>query len=64
MKNSNRKLTVLKSHLNKDNLVKTLAKKPKILVLYCHGEFTNSTNYLTEFWFEESGKGIYSPSMA
>ena len=37
--NSNSKqFNVLKSHLNHSTLRKTLDLKPKILVLYCHGD--------------------------
>jgi nickel-dependent lactate racemase len=42
---------VLKSHLNHQTLQRTLGKKPKILVINCHGGIDHKTD-ATTFWFE------------
>ena len=43
--------TVLKSHLNHKTLMNALAKRPKILVIYCHGGNEKKSGE-TAFWFE------------
>ena len=42
---------VLKSHLNHKTLQRTLGRKPKILVINCHGGIDHKTD-TTNFWFE------------
>lgn len=42
----------MKSHLNHRILSRVLAKKPKILVINCHGG-VDYTKKSTQFWFED-----------
>lgn len=47
-----KKYEVLKSHLNHQTLQHTLLKKPKILVINCHGGINHKYD-ATNFWFED-----------
>ena len=38
LRNHKKQFNVLKSHLNHSTLIDTLNKRPKILVLNCHGQ--------------------------
>ena len=50
LKSHGKEFNVLKSHLNHAKLIDTLNKKPKILVLNCHGEIEGKFSY---FLFEK-----------
>ena len=43
---------ILKSHLNHNTMSRALVKKPKILVINCHGGVEYQGNS-TQFWFED-----------
>jgi hypothetical protein len=47
-----KQFNVLKSHLNHSKLIDTLNKKPKILILNCHGDW-DKDDKITCFWFEK-----------
>ena len=51
-KKPQKEFRILKSHLNHNTMSRVLVKKPKILVINCHGGVEYKSD-LTQFWFED-----------